>query len=43
MSNIVSYPLDTVKVRIQLSKKVDNVKVIPVMKEIYQKEGVSIN
>ena len=28
ISNIVSYPLDTVKVRIQLSKRVDNAKVL---------------
>lgn len=28
ISNIVSYPLDTVKVRIQLSKRIDNAKVL---------------
>eukprot|EP00347_Sterkiella_histriomuscorum_P023306 403335153 len=37
---MISYPLDTVKVRIQLSKKSENVKVVSVVYDIYMREGL---
>ena len=40
VSNIVSHPLDTVKVRMQLGST-ESVKIIPTVKTIYHREGVS--
>ena len=40
LSNIVSHPLDTVKVRMQLGST-ETVKIIPTVKTIYHREGVS--
>ena len=40
VSNIVSHPLDTVKVRMQLGST-ETVHLIPTIKTIYHKEGVS--
>ena len=40
VSNIVSHPLDTVKVRMQLGST-ETVKIIPTVKTIYHREGVS--
>ena len=40
VSNIVSHPLDTVKVRMQLGST-ESVKIIPTVKTIYHMEGVS--
>ena len=39
VSNIVSHPLDTVKVRMQIGST-ETVKIIPTIKTIYQREGV---
>ena len=42
VSNIVSHPLDTVKVRMQLGST-ESVKIIPTVKTIYHREGVSLS
>lgn len=39
VSNIVSHPLDTVKVRMQIGST-ETVKIIPTVKSIYHREGV---
>jgi Mitochondrial carrier protein len=40
VSNIVSHPLDTVKVRMQIGST-ESVKIVPTIKTIYHREGVS--
>lgn len=39
VSNVVSHPLDTVKVRMQIGST-ETVRVIPTIKTIYKQEGV---
>jgi hypothetical protein len=39
VANIISHPLDTIKVRMQLTKG-EQIKLIPTIREIYRYEGV---
>jgi hypothetical protein len=42
ISNLVSHPLDTLKVRMQL-KTGEPLKLLPTIQDMYHREGVNIN
>ena len=42
IGNLISHPLDTLKVRMQLHRHEEAIKILPTVKEIYKLEGVSL-
>ena len=42
VGNLISHPLDTVKVRMQLSTQGESIKLMSTINEIYKREGVRI-
>ncbi|CDW80211.1 mitochondrial carnitine acylcarnitine carrier protein cacl-like [Stylonychia lemnae] len=39
VSNVISYPLDTIKIRVQLAKGGEQLRLLPTIHDIYQREG----